>query len=128
MDVADKCEKVVILIAENRLEAVFKEMSGTIMATVEGLGVPSKKFAHYRRNSQIAALKQNVDMGVHKDPGVYGCSRFCNVFTQALQKSGLIFIVRKYCGFVYPSHHDVMQGTRNVEAGLSWHGLIIVVR
>jgi hypothetical protein len=102
-------------------------MAGTFMPSVVVLGVPGEKFAHYRGNSQFAALKQNVGMGVHKNPGIYGCARFCNVFTQALEKSGLVFVVRKYCGFVYPSHHDVMQGTRNIETGLSWHEATIVI-
>jgi hypothetical protein len=96
------------------------------MPSIEVLHVPSEKFTHDRGYPQFAALKQKVDMGVHKNPGVYGCSRFCNVFIQAMEKSGPIFVVRKNYGLVYPSYHNEMQGTRNIEAGLSWHQVTIV--
>ncbi len=39
------------------------------MSSIEVLRVPSEKFTHDCGYSQFAALKQKVDMGVHKNSG-----------------------------------------------------------
>ncbi len=100
-------------------------MARTLMAAIVVLSVPRKELAHDGGDAAAAAFKQQVDVIVHENPGINAAFSFSDIFTQSLQEASLILLVREDWGSVYPAHHDVMQGTRGIEAGLAWHAAIV---
>lgn len=61
-------------------------------------------------------------MVVHERPGVDRAISLFDVWTKPFEKAGLVFVVSKYHCFVDPSYHDVMQGARDIQTSLAWHG------
>ncbi len=62
----------------------MEQMACAVVTAVEILSLPGKKFAHNSRDAVFAALKEEVNVIVHKYPGIDGASPFCDVFAQAL--------------------------------------------
>jgi hypothetical protein len=91
------------------------------MAAIIVLGIPREEFSHDRGNTLFAAFKQNMDVITHEDPGIDRAFALCDILTQALQKTGLVLIVLEDDGLIDTPHHDMMQGARDVQAGLTWH-------
>lgn len=114
MDIADKSQKIIVFVAENRLVPVFKEMAGAAVFAVKVVGVPGKEFAHYGGYALFAALEQNMHMIVHKDPSVN--SAFAIAYGQAkpFEKSDFIFVVPEDICFIDPAHHDVVRGAGDI--------------
>ena len=50
--------------------AVFKQMSGAAMFSVEVLRVPREELSHGRGDAILSALKKDVHMVAHEDPGI----------------------------------------------------------
>ena len=70
MDIAYEGNEVVVLIAENGFVSVFKQVPGAAMFSVEVLRVPREELSHGRGDAVFSALKKDVDMVAHEDPGI----------------------------------------------------------
>ena len=114
VNVPNQGKKIVVLIAENGFITVLEKVAGPLVASVEILGVPRKKFPHDRGNAVFPALEENMDMVVHEDPCVYGAFAIAHCLAEALQKSGLVLVVFKDCGLVDTPDHDVVKGTGDI--------------
>ena len=97
-------------------------MSGASMFPIEVLRVPSEELPHDGRNAVFAAFEQDMDMIVHKHPGVHRTSSVLDVLTKPFKKAALVFVISEYFCFVDSPHHDVMQSAGDVQSGLAWHG------
>ncbi len=64
-------------------------------------------------------------MVVHEDPGIDGTFSVCNVLPKPLKKLRLVLIVVKYVGLVDSAHHDMVQGSGDVESRLAGHEVIL---
>jgi hypothetical protein len=84
VDIPDKCQQIVFLVAENGFIAILKEVAATAVAPIEILGVPCQLPSHYRRYPLFSALEQDVRVIRHKRPRVYGRTCINDVFTQAV--------------------------------------------
>lgn len=124
MDVADKRKKIVVFVAKDRFIAVLKEMSGAPMTAVEVLSVPREELPHNAGNAKLAALEEKVYMIVHQYPCVDRALSINDVLSKPFKKTRLVLIVFEYIGFIVPTHHNVVQGTGNVEAGLTRHDIL----
>jgi hypothetical protein len=96
VDVADQCKEVGVFIAEYGLISVLEQMPGALMAAVIVLGVPREELPHDGGDAVRAALKKNVDMVVHEDPGINGTVPLGDVLAEALQEPGFVLIVVEY--------------------------------
>ena len=76
----------------------------------------------------FAALKKNMNVVVHEDPGIDRTFSLDNVLSEAFEKTRLVLIVVEYVGFVDSPHHDVVQGSGYVQSRLAWHGMILLKR
>jgi hypothetical protein len=81
--VADQSKKVVVFVTEYGFIAVLEQMPAALMAAVVILGIPSELFSHDSGDAVLAALKKNVDMVVHEDPGIDGTFPLKNVLSEA---------------------------------------------
>jgi hypothetical protein len=70
MDVPNERKEIFILVAENGFVSVFKQVPASVMEAIKILGIPRQKFSHDRGNALPAALKQDVHVIAHEDPGV----------------------------------------------------------
>jgi len=89
-------------------------MPGAAMAAVEVLGVPREELSHDGGNPVLSALEENMDVVIHKDPGVDGAFAFADGLAETLQEAGLILAVSENGALVDPPHHDMMQGAGDI--------------
>ncbi len=78
-----------------------------------------------QRNAVLAVLKKNMHMIVHKDSGTDAALPFGHGLTESLKKLSSVLVVLEDYGLVDAAHHDMMQGAGDVQAGLSWHKMIL---
>ena len=97
-------------------------MSGASMSPIEVLRVPGEKLSHDGGNAVFAAFEEDMDMVVHKHPGVHRAISVFDVLTKPFEKAALVFVISEYFCFVDSPHHDVMQSAGNVQSGSAWHG------
>ena len=76
MDVADQPQQVGIGIAEDRMIAVLKQMSGSLMAAIERDGVTGEQTAHDRCQAASAGTQQQMKVIGHQRPGQTGGAGF----------------------------------------------------
>ena len=112
--VADQSEEIVIFVAEYGFIAVLEQMSGALMTAVVVLGVPGELLAHDGGDAVLAALKKNMNVIIHQDPGVDGAFPLKHVLPEAFKEPRLVLIVVKYLGLINSPNHDMVQGTRNI--------------
>ena len=62
----------------------------------------------------LPLLKQNMNVIVHKDPGVNSAFAFTYGLAKPFEKPCFIFVVPEDICFIDPSHHDVVQGAGNI--------------
>ncbi len=125
MYVAYKGKKIIIFVAEYGFVSIFEKVPGAVMSSIEVEGIPGEELSHDSGNAVLAALKKNMHMIAHKDPGIDTALPFSHRLTESLKKLGSVLVVLEDCGFVDAAHHDMMQGTGDVQSGLSWHRAIL---
>jgi hypothetical protein len=64
-------------------------------------------------------------MIIHQSPGVNRTFALIQGQADSIEKPGFIFVVSKYFCLVEPPYHDVVQGTGDVQSGLTWHWAIL---
>jgi len=103
-------------------------MPSALVAAVVVLGVPGELFSHDGGDAVFAAFEKNMDVVVHEDPGIDGAFPFHYVLTEAFEKARLVLIVVEYVCLVDSPHHDMVQGSEDIESRLAGHGVIVVMR
>jgi hypothetical protein len=68
-------------------------MSGATVFAVKVLGVPGEELSHDGRDAVLSALEENMDMVIHKNPGVNSAFAFVDVLAKPIEEPGLIFVV-----------------------------------
>jgi len=102
VDIPDQSQKIVVLIAEDGFVAVLEEMAGAAMATIEIEGVPSKEFSHDSGDACLAALEKEVDVIVHKDPGIDCAFPLRDGLAESFEEPGFVFVVSEDVRLVDP--------------------------
>jgi hypothetical protein len=69
MNISNQFEKVVFLVANNRLVPVLEKMAGAMVPEVEGHCVPGQKSPHEISQGGLARAQEKVDMIVEQRPG-----------------------------------------------------------
>jgi hypothetical protein len=123
MDIPDKGKEICIFVAEYGFVSVFEEMAASMMTAIEILGIPCQEFSHDLGYALLAALKQDVYVIAQEDPGVDGAFALSDIVAEAFQEKGSVLVVIEDGRFVDAPHHDMMQGTGNIQSGLSRHEL-----
>ena len=118
-------QKIIVLIAKDGFVAVLEEMAGAAVATIKIQGVPGEEFSHDRGDARLAALEKDVNMIVHKDPGIDCALPLRDGPAESFEEPGFVLIVSKDVRLVDPSYHDVVQSTWNIQSCLAWHGAIL---
>ena len=84
------------------------------MSSVVVDGIPGEEFPHEGCYWLRTTLDQQVNVVIHKDPGVHGALGLYDACFQSLTEFRPIEIILEECSLVDPSHHDVMQGSRSI--------------
>jgi len=93
VDVTNEGQQVIVFVAQDRFVSIFKEMPGAAMAAIEVLSVPGKKFSHDGGDTPLTALEEDVDVTVHKYPGVDGAFPVDDVLAEPLKEQGLVLVI-----------------------------------
>ena len=96
-------------------------MPATPIAAVKILSVPREGLSHDSGNTLLTAFEEEMEMIVHEHPGVDGTSPLDDVLAEPLNEQGFVLVIFEDVGFIYPANHDVVQGARDVQPGLTWH-------
>ena len=126
MNVADQRKEVIVFVAEYGFIAVLEQMSAALVAAVVVLGIPREQFSHDGGDALLAALKKNVNVVIHEDPGIDGTFSVDNVLSESFKEPRLVLIVFEYLSLVDSPHHDMVQGSGYVQSRLAWHGVILL--
>ena len=65
------------------------------MTAIVILSVPAEELLHERGDPRPTASDQDMNMGLHERPSIYGGLRFDDVFPQPVKKARPILIVSK---------------------------------
>ena len=69
----------------------------------------------------LTALEEDMNVAVHEGPPVNGACAFDNELAESFKEPHPVLVVLEDGRLIDPTHHDVVQGTRNVKSGLPWH-------
>ena len=100
---------------------VLKEMTVTIVSSVEGHGIASQDPSHYRRYGCCACTKEEVDMVGDQVPAITRCRALLQNTADAVDKIVTVFVIVEYLFPFYASDNDVMKRSRSVYASLTGH-------
>lgn len=89
-------------------------MAGATMTAVVVLSAPGQKPPHNGGYAVRAASKKEVDMILHKGPGIDRAAAFADVLADAIKESALVLVAFGDGRAIDPSKHDVMQGTGDI--------------
>jgi hypothetical protein len=126
VDVADKFQEIGILLAENRFITVLKQMTMTIVSSVEGHSIARQESSHYRRYGYRACKKEEVDVGGDQGPTMTTCRGLFKNTTDTIEKIVTIFVIVEYLFPFYSSDNNMMNRSGSVYAGLTGHKCIIL--
>jgi len=108
MDISDKGKEIVVFVAEYGFIPVLKKVAFSQMLAIEILCVPGKQFSHDRRDADLPAPQQKVNMVVHEHPGIDDAFRLLNGLPQPLKKSGFILGIVEDVSPINSPNHDMM--------------------
>lgn len=77
-------------------------------------GIPDEEFPRKGCYSLRTTLDQQMNVVIHKDPGVHGALGLYDACFQSLTEFRPIETILEECPLVDPSHHDVMRGSRSI--------------
>ena len=70
MDVADKLEKVIVSVAQDRFEAIGEEFTAAVVSPVEVGGVARQEALHHYADPRLPAGNEQVHVVGHECEGV----------------------------------------------------------
>ncbi len=76
--------------------------------------LPGEEFSHDGGDAGFAAPEQDVDVIVHKCPGVDCAFPLQNGLAESFEEPGFVFVVSEDVCLVDPPHHDMVQGAGDV--------------
>lgn len=80
------------LLPQQNHAAVFEEMAGAAMAAIEIQGASGEEFSHDRGDADLTALEKEVDVIVHKDPGIVPSASY----SETQVKASFLLLYRPY--------------------------------
>jgi hypothetical protein len=125
MNIPDQGQEVVVFVAQDGFVTIFKEMPATAMAPVKILGVPSEKLSHDGGDPPLAAFEKEMDVIVHNRPGVNRTFPLDHMSAKPFKEQASILVILEDIGFIYSPNHDVVQGSGNIQTGLTRHRAIL---
>jgi len=108
LNVPDEFLEVRILVADNGLIPVFKQVSVPIVPPVEGNRVTSKKPPHECGQAYHATSHQEVDMVWKHRPRINACSRECCHVPKSRYERLSVLVISNDQTLLYPANDDVM--------------------
>ncbi len=122
MKVADQFQQVGLLLDDNRLVPILKEMAHAVMPPIEGAGVARQQGPHHPRQRAPPRADQEMGMVRHQRPGLHGEPRGRHERGQAGHEVGAIDVVAENDPPFDPANHHMVEDARGVQPGLTGHG------
>ena len=121
MNIAHQLKKIGILLAEDRLVAILKQVPLAIMTQVEADCMACHQSSHDPGKGSSAGSQEQVKVVGQQRPGVTGRARLFENDPQSLQKrSSVLLIPEDRCSANTPGD-NVVKRPRRVYSWLSWH-------
>jgi hypothetical protein len=125
VNIPDESQQVLVFVAQDGFVTIFKEMPGAAMAAVKILSVPREKLSHDGGNPLLAAFEEEMNVIVHKHPGVDRAFSLDDVLAEPLKEQSFVLVILEDIGFVNPANHYAVQGVGSVQAGSARHGVTL---
>jgi hypothetical protein len=125
MDVSHQLEEIGILLAENRLVPIMKEVAVPPVPVVEDDGVTREKTSHHGGDGHATRLEKQMDMVRHESPSETGCSGLLKDSPESVDKRPPIRVIGKDLPAFDSPKDDMVKSARGVNTSLAWHTNII---
>jgi hypothetical protein len=125
MDIRDQFQKVGVLLAENGLVPVLKQVAASPVPAVETHGVSRQKPLHNGCNGSQPGAHKQMEMIGHQGPGQAARLTLAENVPQPVKKIIAVGIVAENRTPLDSSHDDMVQNTRSIQSGFAWHAFQI---
>ena len=115
-------EEIWILLAQDGLVAVLKQMPGAVMPTVEMDRIACQQPPHDHRNRHGSRPNKQMEMVGNECPGKTACGGLRQNGSKPFDKMIPVGIIKEDPPPLNSTTYDVVQCTRCVNASLSCHG------
>ena len=121
VEIADEFQEVRLLLHDDGLVPVLKEVPHPVMVPIEGPGVAGEQGAHAAGEGALAGPDQKMRMVGQEGPGVNRPRPGPRHGGQAGHEVGPVAVIAEERGPLNPARHDVVEGRVGVEAWLPGH-------
>jgi hypothetical protein len=121
MDVPHELEKVRLLLHQNRLVAILKEVTRSSVPKVEGGRVPRKESAHHLRERNPTRPHQEVKMVGHQTPGINRHPRWPHQVAYTANKIFAIPVITEKRPALNPPSHYMMERPFGIQPWTTRH-------
>ncbi len=116
VDVPYQLQQVGLLFHQDGLVPILEEMAGPLVAPIEAPGVPGEETSHGRRQRPRPRPDQEVKMIGKQRPRQDREARLRSDRRQSVDPILPIPVIRKDGSALDSPHHDMVQGTRRIQA------------
>jgi hypothetical protein len=91
-------------------------MAVPFVTLIKGHGITSKESSHHSSDGSSTTSEQEVYMVRNQNPCITNIIQLAQYGTEPMQKIISVNIIPKDTPSLYPSQHNVMEGTRDVNS------------
>jgi len=121
MNVTYQFKKISVFLAKNRFVTVLKQMSMSTVTQIEADRITGQKTPHYGRDGDLSGFQQEMEMVGDQSPSVTPGCGLRQQYRQTTDKVGSVVVVFEDRSALYSSANNVVERSRRINAGLSWH-------
>jgi hypothetical protein len=96
-------------------------MTATLVPMVEIHGIACQKASHKDGKLRPVAAQKGVDVISQYSPGKTIGAGFLEQRGEVIYKHATVMVVEEYFPIFDPSHNDMLQQSRHIDSGFSWH-------
>jgi hypothetical protein len=122
MDVADQLQEIGFVFTDDRFIAILKEMPISLVAAVEGYGMPGHEASHDTTQMNAATSEQEMEMVRKQGPCIAADSCRIQDISEAGQKILVIVAVPENPAPLNSPGHDMLKKAGGIDSGLARHG------
>ena len=123
MEVADELEEVQLLLDDDGLVPVLKQVAGSLVPTIEGPGVPGEEGAHAPGQGAGARPDQEMEMVGQEGPCVDSWPPGLDQARQPAHEIIPIPVVPENRLPIETPGHHMVEDARGIETRAAWHGI-----
>jgi hypothetical protein len=115
-------------LTKNRFVAVLEKLTVAAMTTIVGNSIPGEQFSHDPRDGNRTCPEKKMNVIRKEGPSITGSTGVAQYTSETLQETLSVLVVLKDIPAFYAPDHDMMKGSWCINAGLTWHVVMIYIK